>query len=179
MGQNVNSHDTQSVIPILSEHPQLVWFTTLSNTFLKSTTSTFLLILALGTSSLVVLGVFFVHPIALLPPLQRHNHSRIPLLNDDSMKNRHYTPTDTNTDGQSSNCAGAVHSIQASDQKTSTLNVHGKALLHNLDYYFMRMYAFLFPLTFYVKWTVAGTGRTCMSWIFLKYPLRAILPRFV
>ena len=183
MGPDINSHDTQA-----NPHSQQAsttglvvagfglsafFFTTLSNTFSKSTTSMFLLILALGTSSLMVLGVFLVHPIpqpeqstsrsledgddvqeTLLPALQRHNYSRTALLNNNSMNDRHlcYTCTDTNTDRQR---VAAVHSIQVSDQKTSTPNVHGKALLHNLDFWLlfsissMRMYAFLFPFPFF------------------------------
>ena len=44
------------------------FFTTLSNTLLRSTTSTFLLILALGTSCLMLLGFLFVRPVP--PPEQ-------------------------------------------------------------------------------------------------------------
>ena len=219
MGQDINSHDTQADphsqqasttgLVVAGFGLSAFFFTTLSNTFSKSTTSMFLLILALGTSSLMVLGVFLVHPIpqpeqytsqsledgddtqeTLLPALQRHNHSCTPLLNDDSTKNRHYTRSDTNTDAQSSNCAGAVHPIQASDRRTSALNVHGKALLHNLDFwllfsiYSMRMYAFLLPLLLFLI-NVLYKMDSRRDWVYMyvldlpKMPTEVILPPFV
>ena len=150
----------------------------------------------------MVLGVFLVRPIpqqeqyisrsledgddvqeAFLPA-QGHNHSRTPLLNNNSTKDRHlcYTRTDANTDGQSSNCARAVHSIQASDQKTSTPNVHGKALLHNLDFWLllsicsMRMLPFFHCFFFLINVLYNMDSRWDRSHMcvfnLLKYPLR-------
>ena len=148
------------------------FFTTLSNTLLRSTTSTFLLILALGTSCMMFLGFLLVRPVplpeqaqssedaddvrepALLPAPQHHNHSRTPLLNDGSIKDR-YSRTDITTDGEysNSNSVGlvveATHSVQVSAQKHSTpLNIHGKVLLSSFDFwllfciYSMRMFPF-------------------------------------
>ena len=147
------------------------FFTTLSNTLLRSTTSTFLLILALGTSCLMLLGFLVVRPVplpeqassqsledgddirepALSPALQHHNHSRTPLLNNDSIKGR-YVRNDITTDGEYSNSVRvmeAARSVQVSGQKHNTpLNVHGKALLSNLDFWLlftissMRMFLF-------------------------------------
>ena len=139
------------------------FFTTLSNTVLKSTTSTFLLILALGTSSLMLLGFFFVRPVPLLeqgssqledgddireptlsPALQHHDHSRTPLLNDNSIINRYVRITN----GDNS-IEGGMEATRSVCQKLSTpLNVHGKALLSNLDFWLlfsissMRMFTF-------------------------------------
>ena len=137
----------------------------------KGTTSTFLLILALGTSSLMLLGFFFVRPVPLpeekssqledgddvqepahSPGLQHRNHSQTPLLNDDSNK-KSYARTDFSTDGEHSNSVGGVtevnRSVQVSSQKhNAPLNVHGKALLCNLDFWLlfcitsMRMFPF-------------------------------------
>ena len=168
------------------------FFTTL---VLGSTTSTFLLILALGTSSLMLLGLFFVRPVpipgqessqledgdddvqepALSPNYQHRNHSRTPLLNDDSIKNR-YSRTEFTTDGEHSNSVGGVmevtHSVQVSRQKHSIpLNVHGKALLCNLDFWLlfcissMRMFPFsgFRFFKYLITRTVLGTGYTCMS----------------
>jgi len=122
----------------------------------------------------MVLGAFFVRPIplpepstprsledgddvqeALLPALQRRNHSRTPPLNDDSIKHRHLsdTRTDINTDRRPSSFVRAVHSIQASSQKTSTPNVHGKALLHNSDFW----------LLFSICSLLTGTGYTYIN----------------
>ena len=136
------------------------FFTTLSNTLLRSTTSTFLLILTIGTSCLMLLGFLFVRPVpipeqtssqslengedvqepALLPALQHHNHSRTPLLNDDSIKNR-YIRTDITTDGEYPYSVGvteATRSVQVSGQKHGTpLNVHGKALLSSFDFWLL------------------------------------------
>ena len=134
------------------------FFTTLSNTFLRSTTSTFLLILALGTSSLMFLGFLFVRPIPLPvqwssqledaddvrePTLSRtfqhYNHTRTPLLNDDSIKNR-YVRTDITNNGENSYSVGGVIESTRSvvGQKLSMpLNVHGKALLSNLDFWLL------------------------------------------
>jgi hypothetical protein len=67
-------------------------------------------------------------------------------------------------------------------QKHSTpLNVYGKALLSNLDFWLlfsissMRMFPFSSLFSFlkisYITTTVLGTGYTCMSRIFLKYLL--------
>ena len=146
------------------------FFTTLSNILFKSTTSMFLLILALGTSCLMLLGFLFVRPVPshpeqassqslenvrepdLIPAPQYHNHSRTPLLNDGSIKDR-YIRNEITTDGECSNSVGGVveatHSVQVSDQKHSTpLNVHGIALLRNFDFwllfsiYSMRMFPF-------------------------------------
>jgi len=145
------------------------FFTTLSNTLLRSTTSTFLHILALGTSSLVLLGVF-IRPIplpdqassqsledgddvqreALLPALQNQNHNCTALLNDDFTIIRH-TRTAIDTDGEHSNSVGGV---MVSGQKCSTpLNVHGKALLRNLDFW----------LLFSIDSMLAGTGFTYIN----------------
>lgn len=121
----------------------------------------------------MLLGLFFVRPVpppeqtrsqtledgdddvrepALIPALH-HNDSRTPLLNDDTIKDR-YTRTDITTDGEYSNSVGRVaeviRSVQVvSGQKHSTsLNVHGKALLSNLDFWLlfciasMRMFPF-------------------------------------
>ena len=117
---------------------------------------------------------------ALLPALQHHNHSRTPLLNDDSIKNR-YIRTDITTDGEYSNSVGvmeATRSVQVSGQKHSRpLNVHGKALLSNLDFWLlftissMRMFpfsGFFFSFISYMTRTVIGTGYACMSRIFFK-----------
>ena len=184
MGQDINSHDTRADLHsqrasttglvVAGFGLSAFFFITVSNLF-KSTTSTFLLILALGTSSLMLPGIF-ICPIPLpepsapqsledgddvqeaLLPAQHHNHSYTALLSDvNSMEDRpvRYTRTDINTDEQPSNSVGGVmevtRSIQASTQNTSTLNVHGKALLHNLDFwllfsiYSMRMFSlFLF-----------------------------------
>ena len=117
----------------------------------------------------MLLGLIFVRPVplleqarsqtledgddvrepALLPALEHHNHSRTPLLNDDSIKNR-YTRTGITTDGEHSNSVGeAARSVQISGQKHSApLNVHGKALLSNLEFWLlfiiaaMRMFPF-------------------------------------
>ena len=154
------------LISVLSKHLQLVWLLRASDyrhSFSSlfpipcSTTSTFLLILALGTFSLMVLGIF-VRPIPLpqpsaprsledgddvqeaLLPIQHHNQSCTALLSDNSMEYRPvcYTPIDINTDEQPSNSVGGVMEvtrlIQASTQNTSMSNVHGKAPLHNLDF---------------------------------------------
>ena len=137
------------------------FFTTLSNTLLRSTTSTFLLVLALGTSCLMLLGFLFVRPVplpeqassrsledgdgvrepVLLPALQHHSHSRTPLLNEDSIKDR-YIRTDITTDGEYPNSVGgvteAILSVQVSGQKHSTpLDIHGKALLSNFDFWLL------------------------------------------
>jgi hypothetical protein len=78
----------------------------------------------------------------LSPALQHHNHTgtRTPLLNDDSIKNR-YVPsrTDIATDGENSNPVGGVmEATRSVGQKHSTpLNVHGKALLSNLDFWLL------------------------------------------
>ena len=104
-----------------------------------------------------------------------HIHSRTPLLNGDSIKDR-YVRTDI-TDGEYSNSVGgiieATRSVQVSIQKHCIpLNVHGKALLGNLNFWLlfsissMRMFpfsAFLFYLLIsYITRTVLGTGYTCM-----------------
>ena len=146
------------------------FFTNLSNS-LRSTTSTFLLILTLGTSSLMLLGFLVVRPVplseqassqslengddvrerALLPALQHHSDSRTPLLNYDFIKDR-YVRTDVTIDGNYSDSVGGVmeatHSVS---QKHSTpLNIYGKALLNNLDFWLllgissMRMFPFSF-----------------------------------
>ena len=163
------------------------FFTTLSNTLLRSTTSAFLLILALGTSCLMLLGFFVVRPVplpeqgssqleddepALSPGLQYRDHSRTPLLNDDSIKVR-YVRTDI-TDEEHSNSVGGV--MEATQEHSTTLNVYGKALLNNLDFWLlfsissMRMFPFSGILFIYLKSyitrTVLGTGYTCMSRIF-------------
>ena len=148
------------------------FFTTLSNNLLRSTTSTFLLVLALGTACLMLLGFLLVRPVPLpeqgsfqsledsdgvrepaLPPApQHHNHSRTPLLNDGSIKGR-YSRTDITSDGEHSNSVGgiieATQSVQVSGQKHSTpLNIHGKVLLSSFDFwllfsiYSMRMFPF-------------------------------------
>jgi hypothetical protein len=109
----------------------------------------------------MLLGFFFVRPVplpeqassqsledgddvrdpALLPALRHHNHSRTPLLNDDSNKDR-YVPTAITTDGEHSNSVGGVtettRSAQVSGQMHNTpLNVHGKALLSNFDFWLL------------------------------------------
>jgi hypothetical protein len=172
------------------------FFTTLSNTLLGSTTSTFLLILAFGTSCLMLLGFLFVRPVpfpeqassqsledgddvqdpALLPALQHHNHCRTPLLKDNSINDR-YVRTAVTTDGEHSNSVmEAIRSVQVSGQKHSTpLNIYGKALLSNFEFWLltvicsMRMFpsGFFFLLISYTR-TVVGIGYTCMSRIFLK-----------
>ena len=78
---------------------------------------------------------------ALSPALQHRNHSRTPLLNDGSVKDR-YVRTDITTDGEYSNSVGGVtevtRSAQVSSQKHSIpVNVHGKALLSNLDFWLL------------------------------------------
>ena len=148
------------------------FFTTLSNTVLKSTTSTFLLILALGTSSLMLLGFFFVRPVPLLeqgssqledgddireptlsPALQHHDHSRTPLLNDNINRYVRITNGDNSIEG-------GMEATRSVCQKLSTpLNVHGKALLSNLDFWLligissMRMIPSptFFPFNIYIK----------------------------
>ena len=167
------------------------FFTTLSNTLLRSTTSTFLLILALGSSCLMLLGFLFVRPVPLpeqgdsqleggdddpepahSPALQHHDHSRTPLLNDDSIKYR-YVRTDIATNGESSNSVrGVVEATRSVSQMLSKpLNIHGKALLSNLDFWLlftissMRMFplcSFLYFNILHLR-TVIGTGFTCMS----------------
>ena len=116
----------------------------------------------------MLLGLIFVRPVPLLeqarsqtsedgddvrepalsPPLQHHNHSRTPLLNDDSIKNR-YTRTDITTDGEHSNSVGeAARSVHSGQKHSTPLNVHGKALLINLEFWLlfiiaaMRMFPF-------------------------------------
>ena len=170
------------------------FFTTLSNTLLRSTTSTFLLILALGTPCLMLLGFIFVRPVpplperassqsledgddvrepALLPAPQHHNHSRTPLLNDGSIKDR-YIHTDITTDGECSNSVGGVveatHSVQVSVQKHSTtLNVHGKALLRNSNFWLlfginsMRMFPFSGSYSFNVEYY----KDSCWDWLYM------------
>ena len=174
------------------------FFTTLSNTLLGNSTSIFLLILALGTSCLMLLGFLFVRPVplseqassqsleggddvrepALSPALQHHNDSRTPLLNDDSVEDR-YIRTDITTDGEYPNPVGGVVEATCfvSGQKHSTpLNVHGKALLSNLEFWLlfsiasMRMFPsgfFSLSISYIIK-TVVGTGYTCMSRFFPK-----------
>ena len=142
------------------------FFNTLANTFLGSTTSTFLLILALGTSSMMVLGFFFVRPIplpdkassqpledgdilrdALLPAPEYHNPSSTTPLIGGSMKDRHprYTRTDIDIHGEYSNSTGVdvtevthrgINDLQTSGRKT-TLNIHGKALCYSLDFWLL------------------------------------------
>jgi len=80
---------------------------------------------------------------AALPAIQ--NDSLTPLLNDDSMRVT-YTHTDIDRTGaEDSNSVGGVmeatHSIQVSPQKCTDmpLNVHGKALLRNLDFFMRRV----------------------------------------
>ena len=168
------------------------FFTTLSNTFLRSTTSTLLHFLALGTSSLMLLGYFFVRPVPLREQgssqledsdyiresttvssaLQHYDQSRTPLLNDDSIKYR-YVRTDIATNGESSNSVrGVVEATRSVSQMLSKpLNIHGKALLSNLDFWLlftissMRMFPLCFFLSFNILQlrTVIGTGFTCMS----------------
>ena len=103
------------------------------------------------------LGFLFVRPIPLPeqwssqledgddlqePTLSRafehYNHTRTPLLNDDSIKNR-YVRTDINTNGENSNSVGGViEATRPVGQKLSTpLNVHRKALLSNLDFWLL------------------------------------------
>ena len=162
------------------------FFTFLSNTLLRSTTSTFLLVLALGTSCLMLFGFLFVRPVplpeqasprsledghdirkpALLPALQHHDHnSRTPLLNDDFNKDR-YVRTDITTDGEYSNSVGglmkATSSVQVSGQKHSTpLNVHGKALLSNFDFWLLFVISSLrmFPFGFFYIWHLILQGQ--------------------
>ena len=148
------------------------FFTTLSNTVLKSTTSTFLLILALGTSSLMLLGFFFVRPVPLpvqgcsqledgddirepiSPALQHHDHSGTPLLNDNSIINRYVRITN----GDNSNSVGGdMETTRSVCQKLSTpLNVHGKALLSNLDFWLLfsisSMRTFPFSVFFFFQY---------------------------
>ena len=158
------------------------FFTTLSNTFLRSTTSTLLHFLALGTSSLMLLGYFFVRPVPLREQgssqledsdyiresttvssaLQHQDQSRTPLLNDDSIINRYVqVRTEITTNGENSNSVGGVIDATCTvGQKLSTpLNIHGKALLSNLDFWLligissMRMIPSptFFPFNIYIK----------------------------
>ena len=135
------------------------FFTTLSNTLLRSTTSKFLLILALGTSCLMLLGVLFVRPVplpeqrssqledgvdvpepALSPALQYHNHIRTPLLNDhdDSIKNRYVRTDIANNGGHSNSVGGVMEATRSVSQMLSTpLNIYGKALLSNWDFWLL------------------------------------------
>ena len=134
------------------------FFTTLSNTLLKSTTSTFLLILELGTSCLMLLGFLFVRPVtlpergssqfsdgddvqepALSPAFQHHDHSRTPLLNDDDSIKDRYVRTDLFANGENSNSVGGVTELEEtrSVAQKLTLNIHGKALLSNLDFWLL------------------------------------------
>ena len=116
---------------------------------------------------MMLLGFLFVRPVPLLeqgssqpgdgdevrlgeptlsPGLQHRNHSRTSLLNDDSIRDR-YVHTDN---GEYSNSVGgATEATRCAVQKHSTtLNVHGKALLSNLDSWLllsissMRMFPF-------------------------------------
>ena len=156
------------------------FFTTLSSTLLRSTTSTFLLVLAMGTSCLMLLGFLVVRPVslpkqgssqledsdepALSPGLQHRDHSQTPLLNDDSIKVR-YVRTDVTTDGEHSNSVGevmeATRSVPVSGQEHSTaLNVYGKALLNNLDFWLLfsisSMRMFLLQLYIYIYLILRG-----------------------
>ncbi|KAF8812664.1 MFS general substrate transporter [Phlegmacium glaucopus] len=153
------------------------FFTTLSNILFSTAASTFLLTLALGTSSVMILGFFLVRPVplpeqassqlleggddvreSLLPALQHPNHGRITLLNDEIMKDRHarYTRTDIDTDGEHSNSVGGVMdvtSMQASDRKHDMVNIYGKALCRSLDFWLLST---IFSL-------LAGTGYTYIN----------------
>ena len=160
------------------------FFTTLSNTILRSTTSTFLLILALGTSCLMLLGFLVVRPVslpeqgssqledgdepALSPGLQRRDHSRTPLLNDDSIKDR-YVCTDLTANGECSNSVRGVTEATCSVGQKHRMppNVYGKSLLSNLDFWLlfgiasMRMFSFsvFFP-SFYILYY----KNSCWDW---------------
>ncbi|KAF8812663.1 MFS general substrate transporter [Phlegmacium glaucopus] len=154
------------------------FFTALSNILFSSTTSTFLLTLALGTSSVMILGFFLVRPVPLpeeassplleggddvreplLPAPLHHNYGRTTLLNDEIMKDRHahYTRTDINTDGEHSNFVGGAvevtRSIQTSDRKRNTVNIYGQALCRSLDFW----------LLFSIYSLLAGTGYTYIN----------------
>jgi hypothetical protein len=107
------------------------------------------------------LGFLFIRPMTLPEQASRQsledaveNDCHTPLLNDDSMQVT-YTRTSIDTsDGEHSNSVGgaveATHSVQVSPEKCTNmpLNVHGKALLRNLDFwllfciYSMRMSSF-------------------------------------
>ncbi|KAF8812969.1 hypothetical protein BYT27DRAFT_7085678, partial [Phlegmacium glaucopus] len=151
------------------------FFTTISNILFSSTASTFLLTLALGTSSVMALGFFLIRPVplpeqassplleggddireSLLPAPQHHNYGRTTLLNDEIMKDRYarYTRNDIDTDGEHSHSVGGVmevtRSIQASDRM---VNIYGKALCRSLDFW----------LLFSIYSLLAGTGYTYIN----------------
>jgi hypothetical protein len=109
----------------------------------------------------MLFGFFFVHPVplpeqgsseledgddfrepTLSPALQPHDHSRTPLLNDDSFKDR-YVRTNITTNGEYSNSVGGVMDVTRSVQVVSSqihslpLNIHGRALLSNLDFWLL------------------------------------------
>ncbi|KAF8812677.1 MFS general substrate transporter [Phlegmacium glaucopus] len=148
------------------------FFTTLPNILFSSTASTFLLTLALGTSSLMVLGFFLVCPVPLpgqtssqlleggdLLALRHYDHGHTALLNDEIMKDRHarYTRTDIGTYGENLNPVGGVmaatRSIQTSDRKLNTVNIHGKALCSSLNFW----------LLFIIYSLLVGTGYTYIN----------------
>ena len=148
-------------------------FSTVSNAIFRSITSTSLLILALGTSFLMLLGFLFVRPVPLSeqgspqledgndvrepilsPNLQHRNHSQTPLLNDNSFKDR-YVRSDIATNGKFSiSVGGVMEATRSVGQKHSIpVNIHGRALLSNLDFlaiiqYFLLAYVSFLQLSF-------------------------------
>ncbi|KAF8812676.1 MFS general substrate transporter [Phlegmacium glaucopus] len=163
------------------------FFTILSNIFFNSTASTFLLTLALGTSSMMVLGFVLVRPVplpeqaisqllegdddvreSLLPAPQHHNHGRATLLNDEIMKDGHarYTRTDIDIDGEHSNSVGGMmevtRSIQASDRKRNMVNIYGKALCRCLDFWLLLSIYSLLAGTAYTYINNVGSMSRCL-----------------
>ena len=140
----------------------------------------------------MLLGFLFVRPVpplpeqaspqsledvrepAHLPAPQHHNHSRTPLLNDGSIKDR-YIRNDITTDGENSNSVGGVveatHSVQVSDQKHSTpLNVHGIALLRNFDFWLLfSIYSLrMFPFSgFFIYFNILYYKDSCWDWLYM------------
>ena len=75
---------------------------------------------------------------ALSPASQYHNHSRTPLLNDDSIKDRYVHLVIATIEEHSNSAGGVMETTRFDGQKCSILvNVHGKALLSNLDFWLL------------------------------------------
>ena len=121
---------------------------------------------------------------ALLPGLQHRDHSRTPLLKDDSIKDR-YVRTDITTEGEYSNSVGVMEATRSvyGQKHSAPPNIHGKALLNNLNFWLllsissMRMFFFSgFPFLQYLilPRPVLGTSSTCMFQIFLKHLLELL-----
>jgi hypothetical protein len=123
------------------------------------------------SSCLMLLGFLFARPVplprqgsyqwedgddfqepTLSPAFQHHNHSQTPLLNNNSIKNR-YVRSDIATNGEDSNSVGGVMEASRSfgQMHSTPLNVHGRALLSDSDFWLLfsisSMGMFKFPFS--------------------------------